>query len=328
MLKRIVNEARIQFDIKTTGPLLVRSGHTSVKGPDMTPVRTFRNRRHEVYIPGSSLKGVIRNHAEKIVRTLKPGVACNPFVMTRDRGAKFEDVACGDKFERRKKELHETIGSETAYADSCPICRLFGSLEFIGRVSINDAYLAAGQFERTELRDGVGIDRLTGGASHQAKFELEAVSPGTTFSGEVLLRNFECWQLGLLLAVLMDMEDGMIQVGSGRSRGLGSVTASLGELSIHHLVLPAGHTPAEVWGLGRFLGDGTYRTNGDDTLKLAAALTWERHGLRHVASVGKDHLPGLREAAFREMSRRLYGWSVPEGMSFKRFERIWPGGRG
>jgi CRISPR-associated RAMP protein (TIGR02581 family) len=328
MLKRIVNEARIQFDIKTTGPLLVRSGHTSVKGPDMTPVRTFRNGKPEVYIPGSSLKGVIRSHAEKIVRTLKPGVACNPFVMTRDRSAKFEDIACSDKFERRKKDLHDAINSEMAYADSCPICRLFGSLEFIGRVGINDAYLAAGQFERTELRDGVGIDRLTGGASHQAKFELEAVSSGTTFKGEALLRNFECWQLGLLLAVLLDLEDGMIQVGSGRSRGFGSVTAHIGEMTIHHLVLPTDHAADEVWGLGRFLGDGTYRTNGNDVLKLAQALTWNRHGLRHYASVSEDHLANLREVAFQELAKRIDDWRVPAEMSFKHFEQLWHGGRG
>jgi CRISPR-associated RAMP protein (TIGR02581 family) len=328
MLKRIVNEVQIKFDIKTTGPLLVRSGHTSVKGPDMTPVRTFRNGKPEVYIPGSSLKGVIRSHAEKIVRTLKPGVACNPFVMLRDRSVKFEDVACGDKFERREKDLKDSINSETAYADSCPICRLFGSLEFIGRVSINDAYLATGQLERTELRDGVGIDRLTGGASHQAKFELEAVSPGTTFKGEALLRNFECWQLGLLLAVLLDMEDGMVQVGSGRSRGFGSVTSDIGEMTIHHLVLPAGHAPDEIWGLGRFLGDKTYRTNTDDALKLATALTWDHRGLRHIASIGKDRLPNLRDVAFQELAKRIDSWKVPEGMSHGHFERVLRGGRG
>jgi CRISPR-associated RAMP protein (TIGR02581 family) len=328
MLKRIVNEARIRFDIKTTGPLLVRSGHASVKGPDMTPVRTFRNGKLEVFIPGSSLKGVTRSYAEKIVRTLKPGVACNPFVMVRDKKSKIEDVACGDKFERREKDLKEFISSEMAYAHSCPICRLFGSLEFIGRVSINDAYLAPGQFERTELRDGVGIDRLTGGASHQAKFELEAVSSGTVFKGEALLRNFECWQLGLLLAVLLDMEDGMVQIGSGRSRGLGSVTAHIGEMTIHHLVLPADHDPEEIWGLGRFLADGTYRTNRDDVLRLGAALTWERRGIRHFASVGTDQLSNLREVAFQEFSKRMNNWEVPKEMSFKHFEQVLHGGRG
>ena len=76
MLKKIVNEAFCTLRITTTGPLLVKSGHASVSGPDMTPVLTFRNGKQEVFIPGSSLKGVFRSHIEKIVCSLKPRVVC------------------------------------------------------------------------------------------------------------------------------------------------------------------------------------------------------------------------------------------------------------
>src|SRR5437588_12800190 len=79
MLKKIVNEAFCTLRIITTGPLLVKSGHASVSGPDMTPVLTFRNNKQEVFIPGSSLKGVFRSHLEKIICSLKPQVVCYPF---------------------------------------------------------------------------------------------------------------------------------------------------------------------------------------------------------------------------------------------------------
>ena len=85
MLKKIVNEAFCTLRITTTGPLLVKSGHASVSGPDMTPVLTFRNGKQEVFIPGSSLKGVFRSHIEKVVCSLKPRVVCYPFESNLNR---------------------------------------------------------------------------------------------------------------------------------------------------------------------------------------------------------------------------------------------------
>src|SRR2546429_9211098 len=79
MLKKLVNEAFCTLQITTTGPLLVKSGHASISGPDMTPVLTFRNGQREVFLPGSSLKGVFRSHLEKIACSLNPRVVCYPF---------------------------------------------------------------------------------------------------------------------------------------------------------------------------------------------------------------------------------------------------------
>src|SRR5207245_11759506 len=106
-------------------------------------------------------------------------------------------------------------------------CRLFGSTGFIGRLAISDAYLASNELK--EQRDGVGIDRLTGGASHGAKFELEVVSTGVVFETDVHLRNFEIWQLGMLFMVIQVMEDELIHLGSCRSRGLRKGTASIND---------------------------------------------------------------------------------------------------
>ena len=72
MLKRLYNEARFTRSMLTTGPVLVRSGFPTLPGPDMTPVLTKRGDEWQVYLPGSSLKGVIRSHLEKICRTLRP----------------------------------------------------------------------------------------------------------------------------------------------------------------------------------------------------------------------------------------------------------------
>jgi len=339
MLKRLLNELSCRLKITTTGPVLVRSGYQTVSGPDMAPVRTHRSGGTEVYLPGSSLKGVFRSHLEKIARTLHPGAVCDPFRRVADavspQGAsllcpEYADASCSDKFETRErgeirmrrganwtreKEAHLEEDTAAVYADSCPVCRLFGSQAFIGRLSIGDAYLKGSQY--TEMRDGVGIDRVTGGAAHGAKFDLETVSAGVAFSTDILIRNFECWQLGMFLTGIADMADGLVRVGSGRSRGLGAVTADMETLSIHTLVRGGGRTPGEVWGLGKFLGEGTYGTFPDDQMTVKPAPVETSRGLRQVTVFEGDSLTALRELAIRDFSRRLESWQVPAGMKWK-----------
>lgn len=337
MLKSLINELRCKLTITTTGPVLVKSGHASVSGPDMTPVRVFRNSRPEVYLPGSSLKGVIRSHLEKVCRTLKPGLTCNPFLRVINaatatngklRCAHFDDVACGDKFEVREKgkvkiddkqwrRPKEELSNAQVYYDSCPICRLFGSTSFIGRFSVGDAYLTT--TGRTETRDGVGIDRLTGGAAYGPKFELEAVSAGVTFESAILLRNFECWQVGLLMVIADDMRDGLVRIGSGRSRGLGEVRAALSQLTINTLAPTQGRSSDEVWGLGKFQSESdraAYGTFSDDLMKVDVEPAERTIGLRRVATFADASLTSLERAAYKEFTRQLNAWPARDGMKW------------
>lgn len=335
MLKKITNEAYFTVIITTTGPLLVKSGHATVSGPDMTPVLTYRNNTMEAYIPGSSLKGVFRSHLEKLVCSMKPQVVCYPFANVEghesdsaQRQSDYKD-SCGEMFNKRAKNAksdaeRRTLEARTdiVYADSCPTCRLFGSTSFIGRVAISDAYLPKETKGSTELRDGVGIDRLTGGASHGAKFDLQVVSTGVSFATTIHLRNFEIWQLGMLFAVLQDMEDELIRIGSGRSRGLGMVTAKIKEEDdgerkggvTTSVIRGAGDTenPNQLWGLGRWLKDGTssYGTWADDLLTLELPEEDER-GIRTTRTFKGTALAQLRTAAINDFVRRMHSWPPP-----------------
>lgn len=302
MLKRLVNECRFTLAIHTEGPVLVKSGHATVSGPDMTPVRTYRNGRTEVYLPGSSLKGVFRSHAEKVIRTLKPDVACNPFVKTD---------SCSDKFEARKKL--GALSNEDVYRDSCPACRLFGSTSFVGRIAISDAYLAANSQEKTEQRASVGIDRFTQGVAI-GPFDSEVVSPGVKFETNICLRNFEVWQLGMLMLIVKDMEDRLIRIGSGRSRGLGDVKAEISEVSINYLGAVPGKPVDEVWGLGKLLGDGSYGTNADDRLPIGTEPDKARDGIRQITTFSKASLENLKEAVVRPFVEKIESWDMPKTM--------------
>ncbi|GAC1461902.1 MAG: RAMP superfamily CRISPR-associated protein [Ktedonobacteraceae bacterium] len=340
MLKKHVNEAYCTLRITTTGPLLIKSGLATVSGPDMTPVLTFRNGQQEVFLPGSSLKGVFRSHIEKIVCSIKPRVVCYPFAGQEEREADlvqrrhdYRD-SCSEMFDRvtgdRRRELEAR--TDLIYQNSCPTCRLFGSTGFIGRIAISDAYLASAA--TTEQRDGIGIDRLTGGASYSAKFELEVISSGVVFEADIHLRNFEIWQLGMFFVVLQDMEDELVYIGSGRSRGLGKVVADIDDKGRHGRPggfvssIPRGREePAnELWGLGHWLKDENYGSHGswegenygiygtwkDDKISLPAQIERNTRGIRSQRIFNGSALNSLREAAIEQFITRMQQW--PEQM--------------
>src|SRR6266704_1431195 len=351
MLKKLVNEARFRHIITTTGPLLIKSGYDTVIGPNMAPVLTYRKDQggaftQQVFMPGSSLKGVFRSHLEKIICSIKPQVVCDPFWRPNERNDEQQSVqnreirerdyriSCGDKFNKRQKDFEEqqrqhnrnnplaskesensASTTDMLYRDSCPACRLFGSTSFIGRVSIDDAYLVDPTKSRNERRDGVGIDRLTGGASHGAKFELEVVSQGVEFATTISLRNFEVWQLGMLFLVVHDMEDKLIRIGSGRSRGLGSITACI-DMQEHNGLAggvttsvirnpnPEYQEPSnQLWGMGKWLaldGNTDYGTFSDDYVTLTTPCEPEVKGVRKSRVFGKDALSSLQSVAIEQ----------------------------
>ncbi len=338
MLKKLLNEAFCTLRITTTGPLLVKSGHASISGPDMTPVLTWRNGKQEVFIPGSSLKGVFRSHSEKVVGSLKPRVVCYPFEVNEDKQADLARLqrdyreSCGGMFNRfskgngdnRKSDENRRLLEERTdlvYDASCPACRLYGSTGFIGRIAISDAYLASDSEEIKEQRDGVGIDRLTGGASHGAKFELEVVSTGVVFETDIHLRNFEIWQLGMLFVVMQDLEDELIRIGSGRSRGLGKVTATISDTGsngrpggfVTSAIRDSQEPDNELWGLGRWLNDGSYGTWKDDYLELTRRVERADRGIRVMRSFTGEALNSLRNAAIDQFVKRMQAW--PEDLA-------------
>jgi CRISPR-associated RAMP protein (TIGR02581 family) len=288
MLKKLLNECLIDLHIETAGPVLIKSGLAQISGPDMAWVRTFYNGKEQIYLPGSSLKGVMRSHAERIARTLnqKGIVACDPFGMkdsvSRSCGVCF-DYQCKDQKKRDPDD------SAAAYRDACLICKLFGSTYFAGRLAFADAY-AVGEEPRATQRDGVGIDRFTGGAAYGAKFELEVVTDAV-FKTTLHLRNFELWQLGLLGFLLQDMKDGLIRLGSGKSRGLGRVVGKLQQVTLHFLGLPESpkqDDQLKIAGVGARFDGKDYGMARNDEVLVPYAGEVAFNLIRHTAVFPKD----------------------------------------
>ena len=223
MFRRWLCQADVTLRLEPRDPILIKSGYATIDGPDMVPVSTLRDGRTVYFFPGTSLKGVLRSHLERIARTLRPGSVCLPYYERVGKPpvpvpSELDKIGCGYRTRKSRKE----DSTSESYADSCAACRMFGSLKFGGRFSIGDAYPVPGHDPRPEDRNGVGIDRFTGGTVPGVLFDLR-VLVGGLFETRICLVNFETWQLAALGLLLIDLRDELITIGSGQSRGLGRV---------------------------------------------------------------------------------------------------------
>jgi len=266
MFKRLLNECSIDLTLTPQGAVLIKSGMPQIIGVDMAWVRVIRNGRQEVYLPGSSLKGMLRAHSERIARTINENAACNPF----GKSGK-EKPFCGETIPKNRRT---DIRTPEDYKQSCLICRIFGNTYMMGRLATEDAYVE-GEPPVVQQRDGVGIDRFTGGASRGAKFELEVITGGT-FKTTLHLQNFELWQLGLLGFVLQDLRDSLVRLGSGKSRGLGKIKAEVSAITLRYTKTKNAEKilqnhAGKLWGVGELFEEAAkYGMETDDVIAFNA----------------------------------------------------------
>lgn len=215
MFKTLVNEAHISFSLHTESPLAIRSGDKTEMDPTALNMQCIRTRHGvdgedgTVFIPGSSLKGVLRSRFERI-STLFGGKCCN-VVDRRNACKEIKNV----------KDI-PSVG-QFVYDRMCPACRFFGSTSIKGRVRFVDAYPSPGKPLHLGTRNGVGINRLTGAAQRGALYDFEVVEEGT-FHTDIILRNYELYQLLLLLYCLKDLDEGYATLGAASTRGNGRMS--------------------------------------------------------------------------------------------------------
>ncbi len=217
---RVIMQARLYME----RPLAI--GARLSLEPSGTDLPVIKDPAGRPFIPGSSLKGVVRAHLERLLRALdrRPQLwACDPL-----------SNPCVPP--SVKRDLVEQWTQEGAFNDqqftkeildrSCTTCKLFGSPWLAGRLAFKDAFLDARAMEGfaaplTYIRDGVGIDRDLGAARRGIKYDFEAVIPGAVFRIEILGENLEDWEIGLLLTALQFWEDGFLPLGGKSTRGVG-----------------------------------------------------------------------------------------------------------
>jgi len=239
MHKTRYNALHLRLQIRPKGPLLIKAGGISANPalPDMQFVRTYHPELGEtVYIPGSSLKGVVRGFVEKALRTWD------------DRESwRWACPTFPDEMGSCAKRLQDETDTATVYRRSCGACRIFGHTRLRGRLSFTDFFPI--EEVRTEIRYGVAISRLTHAVAH-GPFEMEVAVSGA-FEGTLVLENFEIWQLGLLTTALEAMNLGLLKVGFGKNRGFGEVEAHIVKAQVEEIV--AGYQKDRLRGLLAFV---------------------------------------------------------------------------
>nr|RNJ64965.1 MAG: CRISPR-associated protein [Leptolyngbya sp. IPPAS B-1204] len=266
MHKRFVNHCTIELSIIPNGPILIKSGKEGADPtkPQMEFVRTYHVGSPSIYLPGSSLKGALRAHAERIVRTI--GSEEPPKGHTWKLWAN-DPLSDDYGYLKDPKDNNKKLPASDIYRKSSFTDQLFGNVAIASRIRIEDAYPNPKKPKpKVEERNGVAIDRVFGSVAH-GPFDYEVCTKGE-FCTKIHLKNFTLAQLGLIGLVLRDLNDGWFGLGSAKSRGLGTVQVNLksavvqypgcvlGENNrIHRLGGSQSWEPTSLLGVGAFFDE-------------------------------------------------------------------------
>jgi CRISPR/Cas system CSM-associated protein Csm3 (group 7 of RAMP superfamily) len=257
----------------TRAPLHIGTGETGGKptGIESPLIKMRVGDEERVYIPGSSVKGVIRSAVENALKSKKLQYACDPF-----SGEKNPD---------------------------CESCALFGSTERASVVQIEDLILS--EPIHTESRTGIGIDRDTGAVHRGALFTFEAIPPGTVFPFVAHFENPANYQLGLFAIGVRALDSGLVRLGGMKSRGLGKVQLKIDGIEFH---FPFGRIEGpRITRQGKILAEirggelvvYPIREGSDVQVGVEGAPSLDPNDLGGVARLEKPQLAKLIEAVER-----------------------------
>ncbi len=128
----------------------------------------------------------------------------------------------------------------------------------------------------------------------------------------------------MLFVFVQDMEDELIRLGSGRSRGLGKVKGNISDkeegvnkggvlLSSARVAMQHEEPDSELWGLGHWLDKEatTYGTRTDDILTLSSPIAHTTSGVRRTRVVKGNDLENLKERSIEAFVTRMQTWKSP-----------------
>lgn len=200
---------------------------------DTVPLRTTDGL---LLLPGSSLKGVLRSHAERVERTVR-GIEDLPerwLDQVNDPRLVVSATlfgTAGDSTSTGTDSNENTSGGTDA------VVRRRGSL------SVHDCH---GDVRAERITTHVAVDRWTGGAAENLLF---SVQEPTDVGWEPIRLSLDVRRLertgtaaaalALLLLTLRDLADGWVGLGFGVTRGHGGVSVTQTRFTVTH--------PGELW---------------------------------------------------------------------------------
>jgi len=215
--------SRIEGVIVALSPVHVASGNIELTGRQPSLVKAHFRCQGKPTIPASSLKGAVRSIVEAI---------SNPPSCARITHAPFDRLPQSARPCRDKSKL-------------CLACRLFGAMDYLGRVRFHDATLSGGDTDIATIpslhrpRSEAYGTYFSGGRAKGRKFykhgpadgepargnvPIEVCRRGSQFSLRADFENLSRDEIGLLLAALGHGEPPLfIKLGGGKPVCCGSL---------------------------------------------------------------------------------------------------------
>jgi len=177
-------------------PLLIRSSQASSdKAPDVVHLKSRRNGEIKSILSGTSLAGVLRHRAERIINTIGKNTSI------------IEDIFGSDLSKNKTSEAKAS------------------------RLIVHESVIES----TTDLvQNRIAIDRFTGGTLHGALFNEQAVFPknDTHLKLNLELLTPKDYEIGLLLLLLKDLWTGDLPVGGTSSIGRGRLQGKKADITI------------------------------------------------------------------------------------------------
>lgn len=185
------------------------------------------------YVPGSALRGVVRNYLLQIFRSLSEKIARNEDYEKVLADAKAQDI--------RQDDLYEDEYNKASLLE-----KVFGTPIWAGKIEFWDAP-ATGKIDGTCFKDkdwdqerqcylvrSVAIDPVTGAAEAHKLYTFEVAPAGLSYKVNIVGQKLDDTELGMLLFGLngFNSEIYPLTIGAMSGRGFGQMTFRLDKLYV------------------------------------------------------------------------------------------------
>ena len=224
MFDKLTDKYIITGNIKATTGIYI-GGNTNIFEPQGIDNVFVKNINGLPFIPGSSLKGVLRSYLEKILKGIGkdvcsvPNLCSDKFKNKEARNKILDEIRKENKDSLEINELK--LASEKMYGELCEVCHLFGSGVSAAKLLIRDLKVIESSFKGYEIRSGNAIDRDKNKTVKNALYQTEIIPADTLFDMKMVLENPDETDLRNTAFLLRSMEEGDISIGGNVSRGLG-----------------------------------------------------------------------------------------------------------
>lgn len=251
------NRMVVRGNLVALTALRIGAGRSSNTFSNGLPV--LRDARNAPFVPGASLKGAFRGQIESLIRAVQPTQALDLQEIEDWQRTVISTLRDDPEMAADRSQ------SEAVWKHSTLIDLTFGAPWVAGRIFFKDALVDRTLwFDQYEIRNGVALNRDTETAEQGLLYDYEVVPAGVRFDFELVLENAAPWQLGMVLLALRPWQNGDVQIGGFRSRGLGHI--QLTDMRTQYTAIEGKDTAARVDAILSLLGHGDARATNDISL--------------------------------------------------------------